>query len=394
MEVHLKLTFQLAEFNGLIWINRIRVQFALFFLYNGFMKSIQFLIKPVSAACNMDCKYCFYKDVHSYQEKVIPSNMLSLETMRALIDQSLPYDDVTFAFQGGEPTLAGLSFYEQFVKEVQNRNPKARIHYSFQTNGLVIDDRWCDFFKRHDVLVGLSLDGPQEYHDYFRPIGQKKSYTTILKNIEMLKKHQIRFNILTVLTSTLSKHPVQYFRWIKELDFRYVQLVPCLPPLGTETSPYSLKPKQFAHFYKVLFRLWFKEFRKGNYFSISFFDNWILLLQGRTPFQCGMMGQCTFQNIIESDGSVYPCDFYAFDQWRCGNIKDDSIESIQNSPKAQSFLHRESCSSEACLTCPYIEYCHQNCRRCHMIYYDQKYCGLRDFLDESFQTLLHIAKTI
>ncbi len=387
--------FLLAVFNGLIWIKSIRVQFALLFLYNDSMKSIQFLIKPVSAACNMECKYCFYKDVHSYQQRSTPRDKLAFDTLRALIKQSSSFDDVTFAFQGGEPTLAGLSFFETFVKEVEILSTRANIHYSFQTNGLLIDDDWCDFFKKNDVLVGISLDGPHEYHDRFRhTLNGKKTSQTILKNMDNLKKHQVRFNILTVLTSTLSKHPMQYFRWIKEQDFRYVQLIPCLPPLETDKNDYSLNPRQFAHFYKVLFRLWYKEFQNGQYYSISLFDNWILLLQGRKPFQCGMTGNCTFQNVVESDGSVYPCDFYAYDKWYCGNILEESIDQIQNSQTAKSFLNRESVLSNACFDCPYQNYCHQNCQRCHMIYYDQSYCGLRDFLDESFLTFLKIAKTI
>lgn len=357
------------------------------------MNSISFLIKPASSLCNMNCQYCFYKDVANLRENKTHS-MMSEDTMHALIDQALTsYQDITFAFQGGEPTLAGLSFYDSFVNYVNQHKTNQTIHYVLQTNGLCINDKWCNFFKKNDFLIGVSLDGMKENHDFLRlDINVCQTYSKIINNVELLKKYGVDINILIVLTSYLAKHPQKLFQWILKNDFRYVQLIACLPTFKAERTQYSLTPRLFASFYKTFFNSWFEEVKKGNYISVTLFDNLILLFQNRMPQSCGMCGNCSFQYVIEANGNVYPCDFYALDSFYCGNVKKDSLQTMPQCTNAKAFFNREKRKSKACTNCPFLSICHQNCERLNIAYFDENYCGYQDFLYHASSRLQHLAK--
>ena len=217
------------------------------------MNAISFLIKPASSLCNMDCRYCFYKDVVDHRE--IPSySIMQEDTMLALIKQALSsYQDITFAFQGGEPTLAGLSFYRTFIAHVNQYKTNQSIHYAIQTNGLSINDEWCAFFKENHFLVGISLDGYKDNHDFLRLDAEgNPTYTKVIQAMNLLKKYGVELNVLIVLTSYLAKHPQKLFQWILKYQLHYVQFIPCLPPLQG-TTRYALTPKLFASFYKTFF---------------------------------------------------------------------------------------------------------------------------------------------
>ena len=356
------------------------------------MASISFLIKPASSLCDMNCRYCFYKDVVNHRKNPFYSIMKE-DTMHALIDRALAsYEDITFAFQGGEPTLAGLTFYHAFIAYVNQRKTHQNIHYAIQTNGLSINDDWCSFFKKNQFLVGVSLDGYQENHDFLRSDSQgNPTYKKVMHSIDRLKKHAVDTNILIVLTSYLAKHPQKLFQWILQHQFYYVQLIPCLAPLD-ESSPYALTPSLFVSFYKAFFNLWFEEVEKGNYISITLFDNLILLFQHRRPQSCGMCGNCSFQSVIEANGNVYPCDFYALDEYVCGNIKTDDVTAMMQSDGAKAFLRRPKRISKACMNCPFEFICHQNCKRLNIAYFDDHYCGYKDFLKYAAFRLEFLAK--
>ncbi len=356
------------------------------------MNAISFLIKPSSSLCNMDCRYCFYKDVVDHRE--IPSyNIMQEDTMLALIKQALSsYQDITFAFQGGEPTLAGLSFYRSFIEHVNQYKTNQSIHYAIQTNGLSINDEWCAFFKENHFLVGISLDGYKDNHDFLRLDAEgNPTYTKDIQAMNLLKKYGVELNVLIVLTSYLAKHPQKLFQWILKYQLHYVQFIPCLPPLQG-TTRYALTPKLFASFYKTFFYDWFEEVQKGNYISITLFDNLILLFQRRRPQSCGMCGNCSFQSVIEANGNVYPCDFYALDEYVCGNIKTDNLSAMMQSDGAKAFFNSSKRTSMACLNCPFESICHQNCKRLNITYFDENYCGYKDFLEHAASRLEYLAR--
>lgn len=355
------------------------------------MKEMSLLIKPASSACQLNCSYCFYKDV-SHHRRCENNGIMSYEVCVALIhkvcNQIEDSGTITFAFQGGEPLLAGLPYFQQFCKCVnQEKKPHQTIQYAIQTNGCLLDDAWCEFFRIQDFLVGISLDGYAQNHDGFRKDAKGKgSHKQALRAIALLKKYQIPFNILTVLTRQLANHPDKLYRFYQEHNLMHIQLIPCLADLDKEETAYALTPQRFASFYKPFFDLWIKEL-PTQYRSISLFDNLLRLLQDQLPAQCGMFGRCFMQMVIESDGSVYPCDFYVLDEHSCGNILQDDLETIMHHPHAEHFMKQGPLGCRLCPTCPYQAICHGNCKRSSDAYYRDNYCGYKDFLDYSMPRL-------
>ena len=361
------------------------------------MKFISFLIKPASSLCNMRCRYCFYNDVINHR-KIKSYGIMTEDTMYALINEALDYDDntdITFAFQGGEPTLAGLTFFESFVKYVNRNLKNQKIHYVLQTNGILLNEEWCDFFKSNNFLIGVSLDGFKSMHNYFRKNAvYEDTFKQVFKSINMLKKKQVDFNILTVLTSSIAKHPQKLFNFYKANNLKYIQLIPCLPGLEENHTDFSLDPRQFTYFYKNFFDLWLKEYEQGNYISVILFDNLIAMFAGYHPHQCGMLGYCSPQYVIESNGDVFPCDFYVLDQYRCGNIKYDTITSLTNSIPMINFRAESRRECKKCIDCSFKKICNRNCKRLNVAYYDDNYCGYREFLEYVAIPMTNIAKSL
>lgn len=363
------------------------------------MKYLSMLIKPASSSCMLHCKYCFYNDVSEHRQ--IKSNgIMEEDVMHVLIERALCELDedgeVTFAFQGGEPTVAGISYFQSFCAYVdEKKKPAQKIHYAIQTNAYVIDDAWCELFHKYDFLVGVSLDGYRENHDYFRLTnGNKATYKRVMESIACLKKHTVEFNILTVLSKQLAKHPKKLYDFYKAQGFSYIQLIPCLAGLDEEENPFALTPRLFARFYKEFYDYWRKDFEQGQYMSIYLFDNVIPMFAGIPPQLCGMLGHCSIQFVIESDGSVYPCDFYVLDEYNGGNIKDMPLTEIAQSNSMKSFLKEKKVMSSLCDSCSFVSICHGNCKRMNTLYFEDGYCGYQDFLTYAYPSMYQIAKCL
>lgn len=361
------------------------------------MKHISILIKPSSSLCNMKCKYCFYSDIANHRE--IPSyGMMNECVMETLILKSLKLKDtthITYAFQGGEPTLIGLKFYKKFVEYVTQNKTNQKIQYIIQTNGLLITEDWVQFFKKHQFLVGISLDGYKDLHNYYRIDNNgKHTFQKVMCTISLLKKYHVDFNILCVLTKGMAKHPEKVFHFILKNKLKYIQFIPCLPGLDENESEYSLSPQMFYQFYKRIFTMWLDQYKQGNYISITLFDNLIPIFKGILPQQCGMLGFCAPQLVVESNGDVYPCDFYVLDQYKCGNILNDEIIDIIKSPKMKSFIEESRRECDECKDCKYESICHKNCKRQNIAYYSKEYCGYRHFLQEKESEMRMIASQL
>lgn len=361
----------------------------------GRQKYINILIKPASSICNMQCRYCFYNDVAMHRA-CKGKGIIDSATTSAVIDKALALSEtaiITFAFQGGEPTLAGLSFFEAFVEEVNKKRKGQEIRYSIQTNGLAIDRAWVNFFRQNAFLVGLSIDGPAEFNDSFRiDLSGLGTYKRILTVLRLLQKCDVRVNVLTVLTEKLARHPQSVWKWICKESIDYVQFIPCLPGLDESKNVWALTPETFAQFYKRIFDLWENNLFTGTYRSIWLFENMLQLAGGLFPSQCGMLGKCSPQIIVESNGDIYPCDFYALDVYRIGNINEISLEEYAKSPILAQFLSEPRRSCTKCTDCPYEQVCHRNCKRLSIAYYNDTYCGLRSLYEYSYARINRIAQ--
>lgn len=332
------------------------------------MPPINALIKPASSSCNLQCKYCFYNDVSENREEK-NYGLMSYETLEILVRKILKYGDniVGFAFQGGEPTLAGLDFYKNLINIQEKYNiKKVSINNAIQTNGMIIDDEWAEFLAKNNFLIGLSLDGPKDIHDLNRTdIKGTGSHSRVQKTIESLNKYGVEYNILCVVTKSVARHVRKVYSYYNKNQFKYLQFIPCLDELGMEAGKnlYSLTPEIYGEFLKKLFDLWYEDFTKGKIISIRMFDNIIQMLMGFHPEACDMRGQCSNNLVIEADGSAYPCDFYVIDDYRMGNIVNYEIEDLFKGKKSKAFVEISKLKSGNCSTCKFVYLCRGGCRR-------------------------------
>lgn len=332
------------------------------------MQGIHTLIKPVSGACNLACRYCFYQDV---MDKRHHGNLgfMSDQIRDALIEKAMAEAQyaVSFAFQGGEPTLAGLDFYQAFVEKAERlRRPGMQISYSIQTNGIIVDEKWAEFFRRHHFLVGLSLDGNKEIHDSMRvdPRG-KGTFQAVSRTAALLTRTGVDFNILCVVSAATARKARAIYQYLKKSGYRYIQYIPCLDPLDRVhgSQPFSLTPARYESFLKTTFDAWYEDLVRGEYVSIRYFDDLVHILAGKPSSSCALRGECGQYFVIEADGGVYPCDFYVLDEWRMGNIREHDFTQLAGSTVRERFIRRGEKRPDECARCPYRPLCHGGCPR-------------------------------
>lgn len=331
------------------------------------MPNINLLVKPASGACNLRCKYCFYADEAAHRE-VANYGMMSEETLEQVVARAFEAADstITFGFQGGEPTLRGLDFYKTLValqKKYARRG--ITVQNAIQTNGLLINDEWAEFLHENRFLTGLSVDGHVDLHDAHRvDAAGGESFLRVMKAAETLERHQADFNVLTVVTAETARKIRRVYAFFRKNKLLWQQYIPCLDPLGQERglTPYALTPQLYASFLKTLFDLWYEDVCAGRFIYIRYFENLLGMLIGRPPESCGLSGQCALQFVVEADGSVYPCDFYALDEYRMGSVQTHSLREMAGSEAARRFLAAPQVH-ENCAGCRYFAICRGGCRR-------------------------------
>lgn len=334
------------------------------------MNHVSLLIKPASSLCNLRCRYCFYEDEAQHREQKC-SGIMSEETAERLIDSAFLAHNgrgsISFSFQGGEPMLAGLPFFQRFVELVRQKNRRhVPIIYAIQTNGTLIDSQWARFLKENQFLVGLSVDGNKALHDENRiDSNGKGTYTRTAAALRNLQNAQVDYNLLCVVTKGVAEHPQRVYQEMKKIGGRFLQFIPCLDPLGVQRGSmrYSLSPEAYGKFLCGLFDCWLFDWEHGQYTSIRQFDDYVHLAIGMPPASCACAGQCGGYLVIEGDGSAYPCDFYALDEWKLGSICETSIEALMRSERYQAFIEESRTRPSDCQDCPYIALCRGGCRR-------------------------------
>lgn len=332
------------------------------------MPPVHILMKPASGLCNMRCKYCFYADEMENRSQA-SYGIMSRETLENVIRKVLTFAEgsCTIAFQGGEPTLAGLAFYRECLELEEKYNRKnVKISHALQTNGFLLDEEWCRFFAENHFLVGLSVDGIKATHDAFRRDGAgQDTYFRILDAAAQLKKAGADFNVLTVVNGKTAPKISRIYENYRKLGFAWQQYIACLDPVWEERGkqPYSLTPKVYGQFLIDLFELWYLDLQKGKQPYIRQFENYVGILMGRMPESCDQRGVCSFQTVVEADGSVYPCDFYCMDEYRVGNLNEDSFETMRQRLMESGFLQVSADYAGQCRACRYFTICRGGCRR-------------------------------
>lgn len=332
------------------------------------MSEMNFLIKPASGLCNLRCDYCFYADEMN-SRKQASYGMMPDKVMEQVIKIALAKatKKCTFLFQGGEPTLVGLPFYEKWMSYEKKYNKNhVQISHALQTNGYLIQEDWCRFFAKHQFLIGLSIDGVKATHNAFRkgPQGED-TYFIALDAAARLRSFGVDFNVLTVVTKKTAAKIHRIYESYKHQGFVWQQYIACLDPLHAQpgSMDYSLTPEIYGTFLTDLFRLWSIDLQNGSQPYIRQFENYIGILLGYEPECCEQRGICSFQNVVEADGSVYPCDFYVLDEYKLGNLLTDDFAMIEERQRQSSFFEQLKHSSDTCAACKYFFLCRSGCRR-------------------------------
>ena len=370
------------------------------------MPPISVLIKPSSGMCNMTCDYCFYCD--ETQKRTQESyGFMSEATLKNVIRKTMLRAEGTacYTFQGGEPTLRGLDFFEKVLFYQKQYNKKGvQVYNSLQTNGLFMDETWCRFLRENRFLTGISLDGIQKTHDACRHSRKDNAPTfdRICKSIALLETHHVEFNILTVVNQTVAQNIQEIYAFYKRQKWNYQQYIACLDPLKEPhgQNSYSIPPESYGQFLTELFRLWYKDWKKNRQPYIRQFENYIAILLGQFPESCDQRGTCSIQYAVEADGSVYPCDFYMTDEYRLGIFNERRLDEIDAKRREISFLERSLLLDQSCKLCTYYSLCKGGCQRnrdwnpetkTYQNYFCQSY---RMFFDACLDGLMEAANSL
>jgi uncharacterized protein len=328
------------------------------------------MVKPRGPVCNLACTYCYYlskEQLYHESEFRMSDEVLESFTRQYIEAQRVP--EVNFGWQGGEPLLMGLEFFQQ-ATELQSRfrRPGMRISNSLQTNGTLIDDDWARFFHDHDFLIGLSIDGPQEMHDAFRrDRGGGPSFDRVMKGLSLLKKYDVDFNILTTVHSANVHDPVAVYEFLRnEAATQFIQFIPIVKRInetgfqeGTEIEPYSVTGPEYGQFLTGIFDEWIQ--RDVGQVFIQIFDVALAAWSSHKPGLCVFEPTCGTAMVLEHNGDLYACDHFVEPRWSLGNITQAPLSVLAGSEKQRRFGQAKAHLPEACLECDVRFVCNGGC---------------------------------
>lgn len=367
------------------------------------------MAKPVSAVCNLACKYCYYLEkTNLYKDnksKYVMSDSLLEKFIEEYINsQTMP--QVLFTWHGGETLMRPLSFYQKVV-ELQKKYANGRIiDNCIQTNGTLLNDEWCEFFHNNHWLVGVSIDGPQDFHDEYRKNKQgKPSFVKVMQGINLLKKHQVEWNAMAVVNDYNADYPLEFYHFFKELECHYIQFTPIVERIhlhsdgrhlanvlqkGEKLADFSVTPEQWGNFLCTLFDEWVKK-DVGKYF-IQIFDATLANWMGAQPGVCTMAPTCGHAGVIEFNGDVYACDHFVFPEFKLGNIYEKSLIEMMYSDKQSRFgLQKRETLPAQCKTCKYLFACNGECPKNRFLTTENGESGLNYLCKGYYQFFDHVA---
>jgi len=330
------------------------------------MNGFGLLIKPSSAECNMNCLYCFYHGRPTDPYAGRKGRRMSDEVLREMIKQYMNMVDMaSLSWQGGEPLLMGLDFFQAAVNyEIKFGRSGQIVGNSVQTNGVLINAEWARFFNRYKFLIGLSLDGPKEIHDRFRTYYDGRgSYDDVMRAAEILRMYRVEFNVLAVVNSYNVKYPELLFDFFVSEGFQFLQFIPCTErdPRTGKMTPFSVGPEEYGDFLCALFDKWYNN---GNpIVSIRLFDGILSSMLGMPPGMCMLEDHCGDYVVVEYNGDVYPCDFFVQEDMFLGNLLETPLSRIVETDKFKWFRNLRRGDFPECKVCRWNEICHNSCPR-------------------------------
>ncbi len=325
------------------------------------MEPFQLLIKPVSFDCNLRCKYCFYLRVADlYSDNAHPR--IDYKVLERIISKFLQYrfNESVFNWQGGEPTLIGLNFYKKVVEFQQQYGMSGQvIGNALQTNGILLNDDWGKFFNEYQFLIGLSLDGPKQIHDRYRKsIGGKSIWEKVMKATEYLRKNNVEFNILCVISKANVNRVREVYNFFIDNGFHYLQFIPALEAdeIGKKAF-YCINASQYGKFLCDLYDEWINSNRQA---SIRTFDATLAGHSGYPKGYCALDEKCANYMVVEWNGDIYPCDFFVYEKYKLGNILHNNFTELIEKRNAIFAFQKEQLPQD-CSECEWKKLCFGGC---------------------------------
>lgn len=345
---------------------------------NPFARPLYVMLKPAGSLCNLRCKYCYYLEKNAlYTEQknhVISDEMLDKFIREYIEAQTSP--DVLFCWHGGETLMRPISFYRRAI-ELQRKYARGRrIDNTIQTNATMLTDEWCEFFRENNFLVGVSIDGPQEFHDeYRRTATGKPTFHKVMQGIRLLNKHNVEWNALAVVNDFNADYPLEFYNFFKEIGCHYIQFTPIVerrierndglslaPGMeeGGELVDFSVTPEQWSKFLCTIFDEWVRH-DVGTYF-IQIFDATLANWAGVQPGLCSLAKECGHAGVMEFNGDVYSCDHFVYPEHLLGNINEKTITEMMYGEKQREFAKlKHELLPQQCRECPVEFACHGEC---------------------------------
>jgi uncharacterized protein len=360
--------------------------------------SFHLLAKPTGAVCNLNCAYCFFLT----KEKLYPGSRFRMtdelleEYIRQYIDaQQIP--EVTIAWQGGEPTLMGVDFFKKSIEYQQKyKKPNMTFQNTMQTNGVLLDDEWCQFFKENNFLIGISIDGPKELHDAYRvDKGGKGSFDRVMQGLHYLQKHNVDFNILTTVHAANGDYPIEVYRFFRdEIDAKYFQFIPIVErdnetgyQEGNTVTDRTVKAKQYGDFLIGIFDEWVYQ-DVGDVF-VQLHDVSLGAWLGRSPSLCIFSPTCGNSMAMEHNGDMYSCDHFVEPGYFLGNIREEPMINLVGSEKQRKFgQDKQDSLPNYCLECDVRFACNGGCPKNRFIETPDGEPGL-NYLCEGYKTFFN-----
>lgn len=343
-----------------------------------FSKPLYVLAKPVGASCNLRCKYCYYLE-KSHLYRNAPARVMSDKLLERFVQeyiQAQTMSQVLFTWHGGEPLMRPLSFYRKAVALQEKYAFGRQIDNTIQTNGTLLTDEWCEFFKEHNWLVGISIDGPQEFHDeYRRTASDKPSWQKVMRGIRLLRKHGVEWNAMAVVNDFNAGYPLEFYHFFKEMGAKYIQFAPVVERMAAHSdgrhlatlvdqecpvADFSVSPAQWGDFLCAIFDEWVRHDVGQTYVEI--FDctlaNWV----GERPGICVYAKECGHAGVMEFNGDVYSCDHFVFPEYKLGNIRDRTlVEMLYGEQQRQFSCLKHASLPKQCRECEWEFACHGEC---------------------------------
>lgn len=333
-----------------------------------FYSQFHLMTKPVGAICNLDCVYCYYLEK---EQLYTPGKASRFRMDDAVLEAYIrgyiaaqAEGEVTFSWQGGEPTLLGVAFYERALELQKQYAGGKTVHNTIQTNGTLLDDAWADFLAHSGFLVGLSVDGPPEVHDAYRTDkGGAPTHHRVMRGLEALRRRGVEYNILTTVNANNVHDPLGLYRYLKALGSPFIQFIPVVErvsPGGSEVTPHTVPAEAFGEFLCAIYDEWVRQ-DVGQVF-IQYFDSALSSFMGLGGSMCVFAPVCGNALALEHNGDVYSCDHYVYPEYLLGNLTELPLAELVNSPAQVAFGQAKLQDlPQGCRSCEVRFACHGDC---------------------------------